>query len=108
MKPIAGVSLTTSRRMTKPRIRAARSRAKLQSLELKPDLRLVRSKSNHIQWPTEQQIRAVSSQLARIQQIGIKSEIKGDYFRSGDLAFQMQEIIRATAELSKRSQRADT
>jgi hypothetical protein len=63
-----------------------------------------RSNQNSIQWPTEQEIRRVSEQLARIQQAGIRSEANGDYFKSGDLAYQMQEIIRATAELSKKGQ----
>lgn len=58
-----------------------------------------------IQWPTEKQIQAVSKQLAEIGQIGLRSEASGDYFKSGDLAYQMQEIIRATAELFHRGRR---
>jgi hypothetical protein len=66
----------------------------------------VRSKESFIRWPTDQEIQGVSEQLARIQRVGIRSEANGDYFKSGDLAYQIQEIIRATAELLKRSQRA--
>ncbi|MGA2865109.1 MAG: hypothetical protein ABSF95_11570 [Verrucomicrobiota bacterium] len=58
-----------------------------------------------IQWPTEKQIMEVSKRLAKISQIGIRSEASGDYFKSGDLAYQMQEIIRATAELFQRGRR---
>jgi len=58
-----------------------------------------------IQWPTEKQIAEVSKRLAQIGQIGIRSEASGDYFNSGDLAYQMQEIIRATAELFQRGRR---
>jgi hypothetical protein len=58
-----------------------------------------------IQWPTEKQILDVSKKLAKISRVGIRSEASGDYFHSGDLAYQMQEIIRATAQLFKRGQR---
>ena len=67
---------------------------------------LARSKQSLIQWPTEQQIQHVSKQLAKIEQVGIRSESKGDYFKSGELAYQIFEIIRTTAELFKKSQRA--
>jgi hypothetical protein len=65
-----------------------------------------RDKQNLIQWKTEQQIQEVSKKLARINQVAIRSEAKGDYFKSGELAYQIQEIIGATAELFKKSQRA--
>ena len=58
-----------------------------------------------IQWPTEKQVMDVSKQLAKIGQMGIRSEASGDYFNSGELAYQMQEIIRATAELFQRGRR---
>jgi len=58
-----------------------------------------------IQWPTEQQIQQVSSRLAKINRMGIRWEANGDYFNSGDLAYQLQEIIGATAELFKKIQR---
>ena len=64
-----------------------------------------RTEHNLIQWPTEQQIQEVSRRLARINEKGIRWEARGDYFNSGDLAYQLQEIIRATAELFKKSQR---
>ena len=58
-----------------------------------------------IQWPSEHQIEEVSRRLAKINRMGIRWEANGDYFNSGDLAYQMQEIIRATAELFKKIQR---
>lgn len=58
-----------------------------------------------IRWPTEKQIMDVSRQLLKIGRMGIRSEADGDYFNSGDLAYQMQEIIRTTAELFKRGRR---
>ena len=61
--------------------------------------------TNLIQWPTEKQILAVSKQLAKISRMGIRSEANGDYFYSGDLAYQMHEIILATAQLFERGQR---
>ena len=66
---------------------------------------LVRREPSLIKWPTEQEIQGVSEQLARIQRVGIRAEANGDYFKSGDLAYQVQEIIRATAELSRKSRR---
>src|SRR5260370_26891921 len=62
-------------------------------------------KENLIQWPSEQEIEQVSKKLAQVNRIGIRWEANGDYFNSGDLAYQIQEIIRATAELFKKSQR---
>ncbi len=58
-----------------------------------------------IQWPSEQQLQEVSRKLTRISRAGIRSEANGDYFNSGELAYQLQEIIRATSELFKKSQR---
>ena len=65
----------------------------------------IRSKKSVIEWPTKEQIQQVSKRLATVHRIGVRSEAKGDYFRSGDLAYQMHEIIRATAELLKKSRR---
>ena len=63
------------------------------------------TRSNLIQWPSEEEIQEVSKRLAKISRAGIRWEASGDYFNSGDLAYQMQEIIRSTAELFKKSQR---
>jgi hypothetical protein len=65
-------------------------------------------RTNLIQWPSEQQILEVSKRLARINRIGIRWESSGDYFNSGDLAYQIQEIIRATDDLFKKSQRINS
>lgn len=84
---------------------AVRPPSKLQLDDPNAALFPVRSKQNFIQWPTEHEIQRVSEQLARIRRVGIRSEADGDYFKSGDLAYQIQEIIRSAAELSKKSQR---
>ena len=64
-----------------------------------------RQQRSLIQWPTERQVEEVSARLARMVKVGILWEAKGDYFASGDLAYQIQEIIRATEELLKKSRR---
>jgi hypothetical protein len=61
--------------------------------------------TNVINWPTEEELQGVSEQLAQIRQEGIRSEAEGHYFKSGDLAYQIQEIIRATRALARRSER---
>ena len=66
-----------------------------------------RSKNNLIQWPTGRELREVAAQLARISKTGIRLEAKGDYFSSGDLAYQIHEIMQASAELFKKSQRLE-
>ncbi len=58
-----------------------------------------------IEWPTQQQIAQVSTRLAAIRQRGAGFETAGDYFNSGDLAYQLREIIHATAVLFSKSQR---
>jgi hypothetical protein len=60
---------------------------------------------NRIQWPTDQQLQEVSRRLVSISRTGIRSEAKGDYFNSGDLAYQLQEIIQATADLFRKTKR---
>lgn len=92
--------------MTKTLTRAVRPGAELDLGDAKAALFEARSKQSFIQWPSEREIQDVSKRLARIQQAGICLEASGDYFKSGDLAYQIQEIIRATDELFKKSQRA--
>ena len=72
-----------------------------------PDAPLFPEPTNQglIQWPTEKQILDVSKKLAKISRVGIRSEASGDYFNSGDLAYQMQEIIKATSGLFERGRR---
>lgn len=64
-----------------------------------------RRDSNRIQWPTPQELQRVSTTLTRVSRWGMRQEEAGDYFNSGDLAYQLQEIIRATNELLKKSRR---
>ena len=52
-------------------------------------------------------IEEIGVQLRRISEIGIASEANGDYFTSGDLAYQLHEIVRTTRELLKRSLRSE-
>jgi len=65
-------------------------------------------KPTPIEWPTQQELLQVSKRLARISREGMRCEAKGDYFNSGDLAYRVQEIIKATAELFKKCQRANS
>jgi len=83
----------------------ARRRGKPQSPNPNGPLFLVGSEPSLIEWPTERQIQEVSTRLARISRMGIRSEAQGDYFKSGDLAYQLHEIIQATDELFKKIQR---
>ena len=64
-----------------------------------------REQRSLVQWAADRQIEEVSKKLASIKQVGIRSEAEGDYFKSGDLAYQMQEIIRATSALYDKSRR---
>ena len=64
-----------------------------------------RTDRTRIQWPTERQLQEVSTKLLRISRAGQRSEIAGDYFKSGDLAFQLHDILRVTDDLIKKSQR---
>ena len=58
-----------------------------------------------ILWPTKKQILDVSKKLAKISRMGIRAEAHGDYFHSGELAYQMHEIILSTAQLFATGQR---
>ena len=98
--------MKTNQTLTKTLMRAARPGAELDLGDANAALFEARSKQTFIQWHTEREIQDVSKRLARIQQAGIRLEASGDYFKSGDLAYQIQEIIRATDELFKKSQRA--
>ncbi|HWX18688.1 MAG TPA: hypothetical protein VN578_02165 [Candidatus Binatia bacterium] len=91
--------------MTKAIVGARRSRPKMPLGEGDDSLFPRRTKQSLIQWPSEEKIQEVSKRLSKISRMGIRSEANGDYFNSGDLAYQMQEIIRATDELFKKSQR---
>lgn len=64
-----------------------------------------RTEQSRIRWPTTRELQRVSSTLAKVSRLGMRQEDAGDYFSSGDLAYQLQEIIRATAALLKKIQR---
>ena len=67
-----------------------------------------RTDKSLIQWPTEQELQQVSITLAKVSRTGMRQENAGDYFTSGDLAYQLQEILRATATLLKKSRRINS
>jgi hypothetical protein len=58
-----------------------------------------------IDWPTDEEMHEVSRRLAAMNKTGARWEAEGDYFNSGDLAYQLREIIRGTAELFRKTQR---
>ena len=66
-----------------------------------------RNTHSGIQWPSTEELNRVSASLSRISKIGISSEVNGDYFTSGDLAYQLHEILRATRELLRKSLRGE-
>jgi len=92
--------------MTKPKVPSTRAARKPRFFDRNAHMFFVRGKATFIQWATEREIQGISKQLARIQRTGIKLEADGDYFKSGDLAYQIHEIIRTTAELLKRCQQS--
>ncbi len=102
---VARITVKMTEKMTKTIVPAARLAGELPSFDLNEPLFPTRSRKSLIQWPTERDIQEVSARLARISRMGIRLEAEGDYFTSGDLAYQIHEIIRATAELFKKSQR---
>lgn len=63
---------------------------------------------NRIQWPTAQELQRVSATLAKVSRTGMRQEDAGDYFTSGDLAYQLQEILQATATLLKKCRRINS
>ena len=97
--------LINDQKTTKCTVQPGALTGKGQCGDLNTDLLVVRAGESSIQWPTEHQIQRVSERLARMVDMGIRLEANGDYFRSGDLAYQIQQIIRTTAELLKRCQR---
>jgi hypothetical protein len=62
-----------------------------------------RQKRSLIQWPTERQVEEVSARLARMVKVGVRWEAKGDYFSSGDLAYQIQESSGRPKSCSRRA-----
>jgi hypothetical protein len=95
------------RTRTKALMRAGNGARQRRKLRLDPANVVFAEETNQglIQWPTQKQLLEVSKQLAKISRTGIRAEASGDYFNSGDLAYQLEEILRATAELLKRSER---
>ncbi len=86
-------------------INQPRKRGQLRHGDRDPEAFATRTERSCIQWPTAQELKRVSTTLAKVSRSGMRHEGAGDYFTSGDLAYQLQEIIRATAALLKKSQR---
>jgi hypothetical protein len=103
--PITRTTVKQTKKITKTIVPRARLSRKLRFLNQNEPLFPTRGNEGLIEWPTKRQLRAVSARLVRISRMGIRSELKGDYFYSGDLAYQIHEIIHATAHLFEKSQR---
>ncbi len=88
-----------------PKVNKSRRRDGLPLAGANPPLFPDRTTHSLIQWPSDHQILEVSRRLARISRQGARWEASGDYFNSGDLAYQLQEIIRATTDLFRKIQR---
>ena len=58
-----------------------------------------------LQWPADALLRETTRNLMAIKNAGVEYESIGDYFNSGDLAYQLQEILRNIQELSRKTQR---
>ena len=99
------MTMKMNQKITKAIVAAGRPRPKMPLGEVDDSMFASRTKQSLIQWPSEEKIQQVSKRLSKISRMGIRSEAAGDYFNSGDLAYQIQEIIRATDELFKKSQR---
>ena len=94
--------------MQPTRTQAERSTNKARIVSSDPEPQGPAAEHSLIQWPSWEALRQVSEQLACVQRAGIRSETNGDHFTSGDVAYQLQEIIRSTAALLRRSERNDS
>jgi len=74
-------------------------------VEMAPQAETPESNHTPIKWPGDKQIREISQRLLQIKKLGIRYEEKGDYFNSGELAYQIQEMIRLAHELLNKSLR---
>ena len=103
--PITATAVKPTKKIARTVVPRARLAGQLRFLNQNEPLFLTRGNEGLIEWPTERQLRAVSARLVRISRMGIRSEAQGDYFYSGDLAYQIHEIIHATTKLFDKSQR---
>lgn len=58
-----------------------------------------------LQWPADSLLRETTRNLLAIKNAGVEYESTGDYFNSGDLAYQLQEILRNIQELRRKTLR---
>jgi len=58
-----------------------------------------------LQWPADSVLRETTRNLLAIKNAGVEYEGIGDYFNSGDLAYQLQEILHNIQDLTRKTQR---
>jgi hypothetical protein len=58
-----------------------------------------------LQWPTDTVLRETTRNLLAIKSAGVEYENIGDYFNSGDLAYQLQEILHNIQDLTRKTER---
>ena len=87
----------------------AKAKAKVKTPPVSPALfeaeERVGGPQSFIQWPTDRQFKDLCEQLKKVRDVGTRNEALGDHFNSGDLAYQLQELIRAAGDLFQKSQR---
>ena len=59
----------------------------------------------HFQWATEKEIGKASEELLQIRKQGLEFERRGDFFKSGELAFKIRETLREINKAAKSCQR---
>ena len=115
MKPLGMGGATKDRMITKGMTAAVKPSKAFVAIRSKPAVPQDAKKSvfdyaedeprSNIQWPNDDQIGSICARLRQVKKIGMENEGLGDHFSSGDLAYQVQEIIRSTDELFRKSLR---
>ena len=106
MKIMKTIELSSKRKTTA--VNRARRRARQPGGNQYDTGFMSRAHDNRIKWPTARELQRVSTTLAKVSRKGMRKEDAGDYFTSGDLAYQLQEILRATDALLKKSRRINS
>ena len=55
----------------------------------------------NFEWATEKEIGKASKELLQIRKHGLGFERRGDFFKSGEIAFRIREILREIDKASK-------
>ena len=61
---------------------------------------------SNIQWITDKELTLASQDLRRLKRIGKQLEQQGDYFGSGNLAYQLRQIVAEIQALVRGTSRA--